>query len=78
MIGGKFMSWLRSVYQGDIRHDAPVVNDPRIAMLDKNMRDNYARLEMLGINRQVLEERIESELQASRQERNEGYRARMD
>ena len=78
MIGGKFMSWLRSVYQGDTRHDAPVANDPRIAMLDKNTRDNYARLEMLGINRQVLEERIESELQASRQERNEGYRARMD
>jgi len=35
-------------------------------------RDDYARLEMLGVSRQILEERIEAEAQERRRTRGEG------
>lgn len=41
-------------------------------------RDDHARLEMLGVNRQMLEERIEAEIQQRRRARGEGNHAGMD
>ncbi len=41
-------------------------------------REDYARLEMLGMNRQMLEERIEAEIQGRRRAGKEGDRAGAD
>ncbi len=87
------LSWFRfdnvRVERDESRYDAAEREmERRVAALDATTgaqlarqareRDDHARLEMLGINRQVLEERIAAEMQENRRARGEGNHAGMD
>jgi len=61
----------------DSRYDAADrAIERRLATLDATKaRDDHARLEALGVNRQILEERLESELQERKRAKGGGDHA---